>query len=316
VTTPEIHSYDAVTAPRGMLKHIFPILGYPKVIASNTEILANFFRRDLLGRFRGSFLGIFWVLIQPIFMFAIYFFVFGYLFAPRMAPGAGPNVEFALYLFSGIIAFSSFSESTTRSCGVVLENGNLVKKVRFPCELLPIPNVLVAMITYLVGAVVFLIVGFSFGMLEVGPHTFAWPLVILVHAVMSLGFGLILACLQVLIRDTAHLYAIASQAWFFLSPVFWFPRMLEEKLGSWSWVLEFNPMYPLVHAHRQALGFTSPNMGLMVHYAEDASGKPIMGAPLESVWYHTGIAAIWAFFFLFIGYSFFTSRKNKFSDLV
>jgi len=87
VTTSKIHTYDAAIAPRGMLKHFLPIFGYPRVIAENTTILSNFFRRDLLGRFRGSFLGLFWVLIQPIFLFAIYFMVFGFLFAPRSAGG-------------------------------------------------------------------------------------------------------------------------------------------------------------------------------------------------------------------------------------
>ena len=291
-----------------MFKHILPIFGYPAVIAQNTTLLANFFRRDLLGRFRGSFLGLFWVLLQPMFLFAIYYFVFGYLFAARGTDR--PKVEFALYLFAGIIAYNSFSESTIRACNVIIENGNLIKKVAFPCELLPIPAILVSVIVYLVGAIVFLTVGFAQGQIEVSSAMLALPVVLVVHVAMCLGFGLLLGCLQVLVRDTSHLYTILTQAWFFLSPVFWPHRMLERKLEEFipgsSWVLELNPLYALIQAHRLALGFSSSHPEMCY----------ISGTALPSVWYHVGCAALWASFFLVLGYSFFTSRKSKFADLV
>jgi len=246
------------------------------------------------------------VLVQPIFLFLIYFFVFGYLFAHKAS--TGPDVGFALYLFSGILAFTSFSESTNRSCSVVLENANLVKKVRFPCELLPVPNILVSLIVYGVGALVFCSVGLGTGYITIGENSLALPLVLVVHCVMCLGIGLILATLQVLLRDTSHLYTVCCQAWFFLTPVFWPYAMLEDKLGRHTWVLELNPMYPLVQAHRQALGFTPPADSLLLTH--------VTGEPLPGVWYHLGCASVWAFAFLVLGYSFFTSRKNKFADLV
>jgi lipopolysaccharide transport system permease protein len=298
------HGYDASTAPKGMLRHVKPILGYPGVIARNTTLLANFLRRDLFGRFRGSLLGIVWVLLQPLFLFAIYFFVFGYLFAARTQ--TGPNVSFALYLFSGIIVFSSFTEATTRACNLVLENGNLVKKVAFPCELLPIPSILVSMIVYLVGALIVFVIGFSQDQLALSWDMLAWPLVLGVHFLFSLGFGLFLACTQVFLRDTTHLYSIFQQAWFFLSPVFWPYHMLEGKLGTLAWIVEVNPMYPLIQAHRLALGYGY----------DHANMRTIAGEPLPSVWYHLGLASLWAVVFLVIGYSFFMSRKRKFSDLV
>jgi len=327
VTTPELlHTYDAATNPKGILRHLTPLIGYPGVIASNTTLIANFFRRDLLGRFRGSFLGLFWVLVQPIFLFAIYFMVFGFLFAPKGQTGAA-SVEFAIYLFGGIIAYSSFSESTTRSCNTVLENGNLVKKVRFPCELLPISNILVALIVYAVGAVVLLCVGLSLGQITVGAHMLVLPLVALVHFTMCLGVGLLLATLQVLVRDTVHLYTIAQQAWFFLSPVFWPYSMIQGKLldyglGQWSWLIEFNPLYGLVQSHRQALGFGHDHIQ-MQRYVMTPAGEHVpmvdghhVVESLPGLWYHLGLASGWSLLFLLIGYSFFMSRKNKFSDLV
>ncbi len=317
VSTSKIHTYDAATAPRGMLKHFLPIIGYPRVVAENTTILANFFRRDLLGRFRGSFLGLFWVLVQPMFLFAIYFMVFGFLFAPKSeGPGAAPKVEFAIYLFSGIIVFMAFSESTTRSCSLILENGNLVKKVAFPCELLPIPSILVSLIVYSVGAVVLLAIGIPLGEIHLGMDALALPLVMIVFSVMCLGVGLLLATLQVLLRDTLHLYTLSVQAWFFLSPVFWNYAMLEDKLGKLVWLFELNPMYPLVQANRIALGFGPGTVVDGVVVDGHALMRRLAGDPLPSVWQHLGYASLWAVGFLLVGYAFFMSRKNKFSDLV
>ena len=326
VTTSELHTYDAATNPRGILRHLAPLLGYPGVIAGNTTLLANFFRRDLLGRFRGSFLGLFWVLVQPIFLFAIYFMVFGFLFAPKGQTGSA-SVEFAIYLFGGIIAFSSFSESTTRSCNSIIENGNLVKKVRFPCELLPVSNILVSMIVYAVGAMVMLAVGLSLDQITLSTTMLALPLVGLVHFVMCLGVGLLLATLQVLIRDTIHLYTIFQQAWFFLSPVFWPYSMIQGKLldnglGLWSWLIEINPLYGLVQAHRLALGFGLDH-DQMKRFVVSPTGEyvplPDGGFATESLpglGYHLGLCSVWALVFLLFGYGFFMSRKNKFSDLV
>ncbi len=281
-----------------MLKHVAPVLSYPVVILQHQGLIWNFFRRELLGRFHGSFLGIFWVLVQPMIMFAIYYMVFGYLFGPKAAPGAGPDKAFAMYLFSGIIAFTAFSEATVRCCNVVLENGNLVKKVAFPCELLPVPHVMVATMVYLVGAAVLISVGLSIGGINLDWNLLALPLLLWVHITFSLGVGLFLAALQVFMRDASHIYGILMQAMFFLSPVFWWPEIMlsKEAIKPFFPIFQSNPVYPLLMAHRQVLGV----------------GEHVPG----SLWYHLGLAAIWALVLLVGGYSFFMSRKNKFADLV
>lgn len=302
MTSTPIQHYSAAAAKRGILHHVLPVLGYPGVMARNGGLIWNFFRRELLGRFRGSLLGIFWVLVQPIFLFAIFFLVFGFLFAPRGASG-GPDVWFALYLFSGIIAYSSFSEATIRSCGVVVENGNLVKKVAFPSELLPVSQVLVSMMVYFVGAIVLLAIGLPSHKMSLGLDFLAWPALVVVQSAMALGLGLFLACLHVFLRDTLHLYTIFSQAWFFISPCFWAPYQLHAKLADYWWLFTLNPLYPLILAHREVLGIGLARPGM-------AAGVP------GGVWHHIGVAAIWAVAFLVVGYSFFASRKRRFADLV
>ena len=249
-----IHHYSAAPQRGGLRRRLHGLLGYPWLMWQHRGLVWNFFRRELLGRFRGSFLGIFWVLIQPLFLFALYYLVFGYLFGPK-ATATGPDLRFAFFLFAGIIAWSAFQEGTLRTCSVVVDNGNLVKKVAFPSELLPVHLVLVAMMVYLVGAAILLVIGLALGVVHPPIEILAWPLLLIVHFVFTLGFGLILATLHVFMRDTSHLYGIVSQAWMFLSPVFWPPVFLADRLSPGAAAIaEWNPAYPLIQAHRQVLG--------------------------------------------------------------
>lgn len=289
--------YDTATEPRGVLRHLLPLAGYPALVWHNRYMVYNFLRRDLLGRVHGSFLGVYWLLLQPLFLFAIYFFVFGLVF------GAGPDPSYALYLFSGVIVFHALIEATTQSCAVVVDNGNLVKKVAFPSEVLPIHIASVSLVTYLVGAVVCLVCGWALGVLQPGWLLLALPLVLAVQFVFTVGFGLFLANLNVFVRDTTQLWRIVAMTWQFLSPVFWRPELLLDKvvagkLPSFAFTLleTGNPAYPLIMAHRLALGGVDPQLG--------------------DFWSHLGVASAWAAAFLVVGYSMFTSSKHKFADLI
>lgn len=290
-----IRHYDAANAPRGALHQILPIVGYPALIWRNRYMVQNFFRRDLLSRVHGSILGVWWILLQPLFLFAIYFLVFGVML------GDGPNEQFAIYLFSGVIVFVSLVEATSQCCQIVVDNGNLVKKVAFPSEVLPVSVSATSIVTYLVGAVVCVVAGIAFGVLHPGWPMLAWPLVMLVQFAMTLGIGLFLANLYVFVRDVGQVWRLVAMSWQFLSPVFWEPKLMRVKLeehAPWAaTVLETcNPAYSLIMAHRLALGGTHPMLG--------------------DFWTQLGLAAAWATFFLLLGYSTFMASKHKYADLV
>ncbi|MCC7062545.1 MAG: ABC transporter permease [Planctomycetes bacterium] len=289
-----VRHYDAATAPRGPLRHLKSLIGYPGLVWRNRYMLQNSMRRDLLGRVHGSFLGVYWILLQPSFQFLLFYFVFGVLYRRSDIPAA----DFAVYLFSGVIVFLSLVEATTTCCTTIVDNGNLVKKVAFPSEVLPVHVALVSLVTYLVGAIVCLAVGLIAGVLHLSWAILALPLVLVIQFVMTLGLGLMLANLYVFVRDVGQVWRIVGQAWQFLTPVFWMPKQLEEALGpngAW-WVAELNPAYSLVMAHRIALGGSDPMLG--------------------DLWSNIGTAAAWATFFLVLGYSTFMASKHKYADLV
>jgi lipopolysaccharide transport system permease protein len=296
-----VHEYDAARRRRGILRHLGPVVSYPALAWQQRLLVQNFFRRELLGRFRGSFLGVFWVLVHPIFLFAIYYVVFGYFFRVKWNPLLGrPDPEFAVYLFSGIIVYTAFMEATGRACTVITDNGNLVKKVAFPCELLPLHLGMVSLMVYLVGAVVLLVVGGSLGNVVIGAKLLLWPVVLVIHAALALGIGLLLACLHVFMRDMTQIWGILSQAWLFLSPVFWHVDQFKAQLGSAVALLYLNPIYPLIQAHRHVLGV-------------GVKGELTVDEPLGQVLL---LSAAWALFFLLLGYGVFMSRREKFADLV
>jgi ABC-type polysaccharide/polyol phosphate export permease len=292
----DVRTYDSATANRGVLAHLGAILRFPGVVWRNRYMVHNFLRRDVLGRVNGSFLGVGWILLQPVFLFVVYYTVFGLLF--RHPNAVGSKEEFALYLFSGILVWQAFAEATSASCGVIVDNGSLVKKVAFPSEVLLVPLQLSAMFTYVVGALVCLVLAWSFAIAEPSWLLAALPLVMIVQLVMTLGIGFLLANLYVFVRDVVQLWRILIMAWMFLTPVFWEPELLTQQLSpeAVAWVVNLNPVYPLMQAHRIALGGSQASLG--------------------EFWPQLGVAAVWATVLLVIGCAVFTSRKHKFADLI
>lgn len=310
VSSPESmieRGYDADTARHSVLRALLPVVRYPGEIWRHRYLLQNFFRRELLGRFRGSALGIVWVLVHPLFLFAIYYFVFGYVFG-RPATGTAPSPAFALYLFSGVLAFTAFGEGLIRSCTCVVDNGNLVKKVAFPSELLPVPPILVGLTVYLVGALVCLTAGLIWGVLQPDWTVLLLPVVLLLQFLMTLGLGLFLANCHVFARDTSHLWGILQTAWMFLTPVFWYPHQIPGELGdSLRAAFQWNPAYPLIQAHRIVLGARDFTLG---------DGETSIAVSFGSLGSHLASCAVWAIALLALGYGVFMSRRHRYADLV
>lgn len=291
-------TFDAHAADRGIVGHMLHIADYPAQVWRHRFMMQNFLRRDLLSRVHGSFLGLGWLLLQPMFLFGVYYLVFGILLGQTRVAGQGPDPMFALQMFSGIIVFHSLQEATTQACSLIVDNGNLVKKVAFPSEVLLVHVGAVAMVIFAVGATVCVVAGVLLGVAKPGWLLAALPLVMAVQFVMTIGIGLILATLNIFIRDTVHVWRLMSMAWMFVSPVFWMPEQVAPKLPPWGMtvMMSFNPASPLLQANRLALGGVDKSLG--------------------EFWPQLGIAAAWAFGLLLIGYGLFMSRKHKFTDLI
>jgi lipopolysaccharide transport system permease protein len=292
-----VRTYDSSFNNRGALSYLPSLLTFPALVWANRYMVQNFLRRDLLSRVNGSVLGVGWLLLHPMFLFAVYFLVFGVFFNPRT--GEGPDMEFALYLFSGVMVFHAITEATSVACTIIVDNGNLVKKVAFPSEVLMVHVSVVSLVIYLVGALVAFIAALVTGIGQPDLTLAALPLVLLVQFVFTLGLGMLLANTYVFLRDIAQVWRLVAMAWMFLSPVFLRPADLAGKMSPTTvyWLEAANPAWALIQAHR-----------LCLFGPVDAS--------LGSFWPQLGIASTWALGFLVVGYLFFVSRKHKYSDLI
>jgi len=198
--------------------------------------------RDVLGRYKGSFIGIFWSLVNPILMLTVYTFVFSVVFKARWSvvgnPDADSKLQFAMVLFVGLIIFNLFSECITKAPSIILANTNYVKKVVFPLEILP----LVALGSALFHLIVSLGVWCIFYLLFFGvPTNYAllFPILIAPLILIILGFSWMLSALGVYMRDVSQFINALVTVLLFLSPVFYPLSSLPEKFQIY---LQLNPL--------------------------------------------------------------------------
>lgn len=213
------------------------------------ELIKQFIMREVIGRYRGSYMGILWSFINPLFMLAVYTFVFSVVFKARWGVGTGSKTEFALILFCGITTFNLFAEVVNRAPGLILGNVNYVKKVVFPLEILPVVTLGSALVN---GAI-------SFSILTLGLivllGVFHWtlvfiPLVLLPLLLLSLGLGWFFASLGVYLRDIGHIIGVAVQVLMFLSPIFYPISAIPVELQS---IYHINPLSYVVEDMRRIM---------------------------------------------------------------
>lgn len=215
----------------------------------NRELIKASTKREVLSRYRGSFLGLLWSFFTPLFMLAVFTFVFSVIFQARWGGGSGSKTEFALLLFAGLLVFNLFAECINRSPGLILSNVNYVKKVVFPLEILPVVGLLTALFHTLISFSVWMLAYMLFfGM----PHltVLYLPLVLLPFCLLLLGLSWALASLGVFLRDVSQVVGVMTTALMFLSPIFYpvtaFPK-------DYRFVLYLNPITTVVEQARNVL---------------------------------------------------------------
>ena len=214
------------------------------------ELFANLFRRDFQAKYKGSALGVLWSLLNPLMLLGVYLLVFGLIF-PSKIP------HYPLYLLAGLASWIFFATSLQAASRSLIDSAELIKKVRFPRQLVPFSMVATQAVTYAVMVGVLLVLSLVF----LGDaRTTVWiaiPLAALFACEVA-GLALVAACLNVLFRDVEHVLAAALLPWFFVTPILWSSLTLgadraqryRTLLDVLHWV---NPVAPPIFAMRDAI---------------------------------------------------------------
>jgi homopolymeric O-antigen transport system permease protein len=222
----------------------------------NRHLIVQLTKRDVLGRYRGSIMGLTWSFFNPLIMLTVYTFVFSVVFKARWSVAGEDKINFAIILFVGLIAYNLFAECINRAPGLILSNSNYVKKVVFPLEVLPS----VALGSALFHAAVSLTVLLAAQLIinQRLPWTVViFPVILLPLLLATMGFAWVLSALGVYVRDIGQVTTIFTTILMFLSPLFYPVSALPKAYQFW---LQLNPLTFIIEQGRNVLIFgKTPN---------------------------------------------------------
>jgi len=267
------------TTPRAMIGSFWRNRGLVRVLVE----------REVVGRYRGSVLGILWSFFNPVFMLVVYTFVFSVVFKARWSVDSESRAEFALVLFAGMLVFNLFAECVNRAPSLILANANYVKKVIFPLEILP----WVALGAALFHACVSLSVWLVFSLFIIGvPHAtlLLFPLLLVPLILMIMGFSWFLAALGVYLRDVTQVVGVITTSLMFLTPIFYPVSAIPE---TFRFLMALNPMAFIVVQTHALLVF---------------------GTGLD--WGGYALLTLFAFAVSWLGFAWFQKTRKGFADVL
>lgn len=245
------------------------------------EMIVSLIHRDLRGRYKGSVLGFLWTFINPLLQLVVYTIVFSSI----MRMGID---NYSLFLFVALIPWMFFSSSVMGGSLCILQNQNLVTKIYFPREVLPLSIVTSNFINMMYCFVIVLAVVLIFSS---NINFSAWlflPIIAIIEYIFVLGIVLIFSGFTVYFRDLEHILGIFTMAWQFLTPVMYPIEMIPDKF---MWIFNLNPMLPIIISYRDILYY----------------GKiPHIDNLIQSI--------IFSLFFLLLGFTFFNKLKKNFAE--
>ena len=256
----------------------------------NRQLIIQMIKREVLGRYKGSVIGLGWSFFNPVLMLAVYTFVFSVVFEARWGIDTNESkTQFAVVLFVGMIIHGFFAEVVSRAPALILSNVNYVKKVVFPLEILPIISLGSALFHSLISLSVLLLVFVLFNGFLHWTVIFL-PLVLLPFVCLILGFAWMFASIGVFVRDIGQAINLIIMILMFLSPVFYPVTALPEEFRPW---LLANPLTFIIEQSREVLiwGKLPDVIGLLVY-------------------------TFYSVVFMWLGFAWFQKTRKGFADVI
>jgi lipopolysaccharide transport system permease protein len=266
------------------------LIDFIKSLWLHRQLIFQMTKREVLGRYKGSIIGLAWSFFNPLFMLSVYTFVFSEIFKSRWGGISNGNskTQFALTLFVGMIVFNLFSEIINRAPGLIISNVNYVKKVIFPLEILPVISMGAALFHSFISLGVLLLAYTIFNGYLNWTAIFI-PLILLPLITLSTGIAMILASLGVFLRDIGQSIGIITTILMFLSPIFYPVNAVPLKFRIF---IMSNPVSFIVEQVRGALWGQLPN------------------------WIGLGVYTLIAISISWLGYAWFQKTRKGFADVL
>ena len=218
------------------------------------ELLKTSISKDVRGKYKNSVLGILWSFLNPLLQIAVYAIVF-----PLIMKSNLPN--YTVFLCCGLIPWNFFSAAISRTSFTMIENGNIIKKVYFPREVLPISVVTSEAINFIISTIIILAFVLGYGM-GLSKFLIFYPLVLLVQYILLIGISFIVSSVTVYFRDLQQFIGIALQLLFYATPIVYAPNTIPE---NFQWILKFNPMTYVINGYRDIFYYKQmPDLSSMV----------------------------------------------------
>lgn len=263
--------------------------GMMSIFGKHRNLLWELVRRDVLGRYRGASFGVFWSLLSPFLMLTVYTVAFGYVLKARW-PGASDNIgDFAMLLFIGLIVHGFFAECLTRSPSLIVSSPNLVKRIVFPLELMPVVVTISALFHACMNILVFLLINFVLRQ-QLPMGALLLPAVFLPLAIGVLGMSWLLSSLGVYLRDISQVAGVIATAMLFLSSAIVPVETLPEHFQI---IFKLNPLTFIIDQARELLFW-----GRMPD------------------WFGLSVYALGAALFTAFGYAVFQKTRRGFADVL
>lgn len=224
-----------------------------KKIYNYRELLKTNVKKEIRGRYKNSILGVVWSFLNPLLQLAVYAVIFGALLA-------GGDPTYHIYICVALIPWTYFTTAITQSAFTIIGNGDIIKKVYFPREILPISVVTSGAVNFMISTIIILAFVLFSG-LGISKYIILYPVILLIQYILLLGISFIVSSITVYVRDLEHIIGVILMAAFYGTPIVY---KLEQLPANLQVFMQLNPMTHLINAYRDIFYYQQmPNLKML-----------------------------------------------------
>ena len=203
------------------------------------ELLKTSVKKEVRSKYKNSFLGVVWSFLNPLLQIVVYAIIFSLILKNKQE-------NYAIFLCCGIIPWTFFSSAINKSAFTIIENGNIIKKVYFPREIIPISVVVAEAINFLISTII--ILGFVIiGGIGITKYLLFYPIILITQYLVIISIAFVVSSICVYFRDLQHFIGIILQLLFYATPIIYSQDNIP---SEYQWILEINPMTYIINAYR------------------------------------------------------------------